>query len=115
MAKSKFVLNLANVQTWQDLRNLTAQALTAIIKQLNGRLTLQDNFDAQGPLTVVFTTTNMAMSIVHNLNRVPLGFIVVNQTANMGIYASQASNTTWTDTVIYLSSSAIGTAKIFIL
>jgi hypothetical protein len=115
VAKTKFNLNLSNVPTWQELRRYASQSLNNIYQQVNGGLNFKDNMDMAGPLTAVFTSTTSPLTISHSLGRVPIGFIEINTTAPMVVYAPQGASYGWTESVVYLQTTAVGTWTFFLM
>lgn len=77
---------------------------------INGRLSLSDNFDAQF-ISVQFSAINTQVEVGHTLGRIPQGYIVVGLSAALTVYDGNATNTS---AVLYLKSSAVGTARLFV-
>lgn len=76
---------------------------------MNGNVGFTDNIQCM----IVDTTLSTAVATIpHNLNKMPLGFLVLNQDANANIWSASF---TWTNSYVYLTASATVTAKIAIL
>lgn len=101
------VLNLKNVEDlarWMDSFN------TNMFQALNGKIGFTDNIDCQ-VLTGVNLTPNQT-TISHSLNKVPIGFLVINANAAANVYSGTFA---WTKSNIYLAASATVTASLVIL
>ncbi len=87
-----------------------ATFLDSIKSLLNNGLGLVDNFAGKN-VSATFSVANTDTALVHGLGRVPTGYIVSRRSASMNVYDGA---TAWTSNVIYLKSSATGTATIFV-
>ena len=66
-------------------------------------------FQGQEPLEVIFEAVDEDVELVHNLERTPLGFLVIGLSAAMVVYNGSAAPTESTFT---LRSSALGSALV---
>jgi hypothetical protein len=87
--------------------NLFAEQVESLI---NNGLTFSDNFDAK-IVSVSITTADTDFAVAHGLGREPLGYFVIGQTANMGVYNGSRANSA---SVLYLRASAVGTASVLV-
>jgi len=104
--------NWWNVQNFEDDKkwpNLTL-FLKDVYNILLKGFTLQDNMRG-ALLTVSFTVANTNTQIKHGLSYVPSNYLVVGASVDMGVYDGSEDSTL---DFIYLKSSAIGTARIFV-
>lgn len=85
----------------------------AIVSEVNGSLDFVQNIRASGPSTVVFPNSTDIVTVTHTLNRVPLGFIVINLDAAITLY--KPASPAWETGKIYLKSSGAGTAIIYVV
>lgn len=102
--------DLSNLGTSDDFNRYGSQSIKQIIDVINGKLNFQDNIESQ-IVSVSFGTANQDVSASHSLRRVPTGFIPVGLSAAMIVYNGSTSNT---DGIIYLRSSAVGTAQVLV-
>ena len=77
---------------------------------INGELDFETNFNGK-MITVNFTLANTDRIIVTGLNRLPIGYLVYNVSANMVVYNG---TTAWSPATISLKASAVGIAKIIV-
>lgn len=101
---------IQSVRSWEELRRFTDQSLQNLFTLMSGNVNFQDNIQCSIAESVVLSPAGT--TIPHNLNKIPYGFLVLNQNASASIYGSTLP---WTNTNIYLASSATVTAKIAIL
>lgn len=84
--------------------------LTQVAEAMNNNLSFVDNFNAS-TVAVPFSTANTDTAVLHGLGRVPVGYIVIGQNAAMSVYDGASANTT---SLLYLRSSAVGTARLLV-
>ncbi len=96
--------------TLELLKNWLTQFAQEAQKAINGRLTLHENTDPS-LVTAVFTAANTEQSFNHLLGQVPQGYIVVYKSASMTVYDGTTQPTA---DRIYLKSSALGTARVWV-
>lgn len=94
----------------EDQPRFISIVLEQIIAALNSGLDFSTNF-AGNTVSVVFASASAEQAISHNLGREPVGYIPVGLTTAMTVYNGSSANTA---KVIYLQSSAVGTATLFI-
>lgn len=111
MGKVKSSPQLQNVADLDDLKRFVGSFCEELAREFNGRVTFGDNIQASGPHTVTFSAAG-EMEVTHDLRTVPLGFIVINKTATCDVWKG---STTWTETKIYLQSSAASTITIYVI
>lgn len=80
-----------------------------VTQALNGNLDAT-NFNAK-LVSVPFGAANTDTAVIHGLSRVPTAYVINGTTAAMSIYDGLTPSTS---SVIYLRSSAPGTARILI-
>lgn len=102
--------NISNLKTLDEVIRFASISLGSIINVINGNLTLRDNVFGEF-LSFTFTAANQEVSVEHSLKTAPNGYLVVSMDSPMIIYDGLTPNT---DTVLYLRSSAAGTAQVFI-
>ena len=102
--------DISNIKD-EEIKRFATIVLAQIVGAVNGNLTIQDNILGQ-QASVSFVSANTDTAISHTLNRQVTQYLVLNRSTNMVIYdgATAANNTT-----VYLKSSAIGTATVFLL
>lgn len=106
--KIKTIQTVSNAKTWEDLRRFASMALDEVISVINGRLSLIDNLSLK-VVSVNFNVANEEKEISHGLGFVPNGYIVVGASAPMSIYDGLNPSSA---SIIYLKSSAVGTARV---
>ena len=104
------VKNISNLKDQKDVTNFSSQNFDAIIRAINGNLSIQDNMNGS-ILGVTFASANANTIINHGLNRIPLGYLALSASAAMDLYDGTTASTT---SQITLRSSATGFVKIFI-
>lgn len=112
MAKVTIIPQIDNQPDFKAASRFIDSALTALITEMNGRLQFGDNISAV-QATVIFPAATSTVTVVHSLRRVPSGFLVIKLDAAMTVYAPTLPP--WTADKIYLRSSAIGTATLWII
>lgn len=81
-----------------------------VLSTLNGGLDFETNFNAK-IVTVTFSSTSADVAVTHGLGRAPVGYIPLTLSADMTIYTGSSPGTS---SLLYLRSSATGTAKLLI-
>lgn len=100
------VQNFSDDKKWPNLTLFLKDVYNILIKGL----TFEDNVSG-ALLTVEFLVTNTDTQIKHGLAFVPTKYLVVNKSVSLDIYDGvQSSNQQF----IYLRSTVIGTAQIFV-
>jgi len=113
MSKLKALFTISNCKNLEDVKRFTSAAFDEIQQLINGRLTLGDNLQASGPLTVALGTT--PIKVMHSLSQTPSGYLVVNQDAGASIFTPDRSQYPWDKSQIFLQSTAPVTAVIYVL
>lgn len=78
---------------------------------LNGNIEFDKNMLINS-FSVDFTVANSDTTIVHNLGKIPKGYIIIGKTVAMDVYDGTITSTTQN---ITLKSTVVGTAKIIFL
>lgn len=110
MPKIKTIFNVSNVETWEDLRKYTAQINSDIVDTINGRISLVDNCDTQ-EVSVTFAVAATDVAIPHTLGRVPVRFLVSNNSTGVVAYVGAMA---WTDKTIYLRATGAGVLSVIL-
>ena len=101
---------LQSVSTWEDLRRFSTQALTNFSQILSKGIGFQDNINCQ---IVEFTATGgVEATVPHNLNVIPIGYIVIDCN---NYEVLKRGDTPWTTSNIYLIAQNSTVYKIIIL
>lgn len=109
---------MSRVTESTDMTQAKPEELPAVIERfsqnvadaLNGGLDFHTNFNG-ALVTANFTAANTDTAIAHNLGRIPAGYIKTSQGSALNIFDGVVKSTT---KIIYLQSSAIGTAGLLI-
>jgi len=110
MSKIRSSGDLSNIKDDKEFRRFCSIVINDIVSTVNGNLGLTENTD--GSLqSVDFTSANAEVGITHNLNRLPLGYILAGSSVAMSLYDGVTPSD---KKYIYLKSNAAGTAKIYI-
>lgn len=80
-----------------------------VSQTLNKNLDFTTNF-AGVNATATFTVANTDTAVVHGLGKIPTGYLVLGLSAAMIVYNTTAA----TATTLWLKSSAVGVAKLFV-
>lgn len=117
MAKVTSSADLQNCPDFEIFKRMVVICLGDIVDQINGNITLQDNVTTSGPLTAIFPIVDTQIAVTHQLGATPSGYIIVNKSAAMDIYKSPGTGPgfDWTNTTIYLNSTGVGTAVIYVV
>lgn len=102
--------DLSNLKLDADLLRFLSQAFKQISDIVNGKLLFTDNLDIQ-IISCSFTAANQSSQFSHSLNRVPTGYITVGASSAMIVFSGATANTA---SLIYLQSSAAGTAQVLL-
>ncbi len=100
--------NLQQVKE-EELARYTDIFCQDVTQVVNGQLDFS-NFNAKS-VSVTFLSANSTVAVNHGLSRIPLGYLVQSLTANMVIFNGTSGNTT---SILYLQSSAAGTASLLV-
>jgi hypothetical protein len=100
---------IQSVTSWEELRRFSSQGFQNLYQLMNGNIGFLDNINCQVQ-SVTLTTSPVAIN--HTLNKVPIGYLVLNQNANASVYSATL---VWSDKTIYLQSSASVYVKLAIL
>lgn len=104
------IQDLANVESWEDLRRFSSQIINRLVDAVNGKLSFGDNLESS-QISVTFSAANSTISVDHTLRRIPSGYIVTGRSANIQVFDGNTPNT---DKKIYLQSSGAGTAQVLV-
>jgi len=74
-----------------------------------------DNIDGSFGSTTDTGLADTLFSVTHNLNRIPIGFHVINQDKAGSFYGTPTSLTDWTTTTIYLKCNVAHVAATFFI
>ena len=99
---------IQNLTTLDDVKRFVNSWLTNITDNINGNLEFDINLRTT-TVTVVFVQANVDVGIFHGLNKSPNGYFKASSSAALTLYDGAGLTT---NKVIYLRSSAVGTAKI---
>ncbi len=114
MAAVRTYSNLSNV-TKEDLQRFLSNYIDALTQQFNGGIEFQSNIRSSPLTEVIFTGSSDIHEIPHKLGIVPRGTLVVKQNAAASIYAPMGDAYEWTNTKIFLQSSAAVTVNLYII
>lgn len=93
-------------KVWADLSEFNKSVYDILF---NGIL-FSDNFDIS-LRNVTITTANVEFSVLHGLERIPVGYLLISSSASINLYDG---DTAWTKESIYLKGSATGSGKVYI-
>lgn len=110
MGKIKTPLTISNVETLEDLRRYTSQALDEIVGAINGRISLSDNVQATIK-SVTFSGANATVSVDHGLGTSPSGYFVVGLSTAITVFDGNRSSDSAN---LYVQASGAGTARLLI-
>lgn len=106
--------NVSNFDTsntdQKNFQRYSSKQMQDVVRILNKGILFADNFDGS-IVTANFTAANTNLSLTHNLNRIPTGYVALSLSAAMIIYSGTTESS---ETQITLKSSAVGTAVILI-
>lgn len=102
--------NLDRIEEQKEQMRFLSIFCDQVTTMLNNGLLFSDNFN-QKTLSVTFSAVNTDTAINHGLGRVPQGYIVIGRSANLVVYNGASQ---WTSSLIYLRSSALGSANMFV-
>jgi len=108
--KIKVPQNITNSETLEDLRKYTGQILDQVVIAINGKISLNENLDS-AILSVEFPSANLTIAAKHTLGRVATNYILVGSSAPMSLFDSATKNE---ENVLYVQSSAAGTARVLV-
>lgn len=92
--------SLQSVQSWQDLRRFSSQALTNFSQVLSRNVGFTDNINCQ--IVDIVIQSGVETKIPHTLGKVPIGYLLID---NDDFLLLAHGPTAWTDTDIYLISN----------
>lgn len=94
----------------ESLKKFLALLAEQLVTVLNGNIDFQTNFNCK-MLSVTFGAANSDAAVSHGLGRVPTGVLEYSKSAAMIIYNGSVPNN---QSVLYLRSSAVGTASVIV-
>ena len=94
----------------EEFKRIVSILLNSIVSAINGGLTFSDNF-SQNTQSVTFTAANAEVVVNHNIGRIPVGYLVLGNSAAAIVYNSDTAFTTQS---IFLKASAPTTATIML-
>lgn len=112
MAKTKQTLNISNIETLPDLVRILSIIFDDLLTQFNGKLDFDENIRTK-LVSTTFPIANQSLTIVHNLQRTPQGYINVGSNVPATLYNSNGAGD-FTDTVIILKSTAVARVQLLI-
>lgn len=108
--KVKTILDVSNVQTWQELQRYSAQILKSFLDVINGNVDLVDNCSTSF-VSVTFSAANTETKVAHTLGRTPQGYIVAGATADVRVFDSSSASTA---DAIFLKASGAATVRLLV-
>jgi hypothetical protein len=93
-----------------DFVSNLSKILADISNILNGKVSLSDNGD-NAILSVTFASAGVELGVTHNLNRIPLGYILVSTPTPIQIYDGVSKNTIQS---IYLRATVATTVTVLV-
>lgn len=108
--KIKTYQNLSNIETLQEYIRFASAAIGDIITEINGRLSFQENMQAQ-TLVVELPASGQQIGVPHGLGFVPNGYLVIKRNAAVTVYDGATENTKET---IYFRSTGAGQATVLV-
>jgi hypothetical protein len=122
---SKITMQIRKISTHLiDKGENTRQVLKDVYKVLRGNISyggmtqsgLQpDNIDGVYGTIADSGTVDTLFTVNHTLNRIPIGFHVINQNKAGSFYGTPTSFTTWSSTQIFLKCNAANVAATFFI
>lgn len=115
MGKLLVIPDLSQLTSLSDVTRYVSAALQAIYREFNGRITFVDNISASGPLVATFVDSSTPVMVKHSLNKVPVGFIMINSSAGISLFQPNATQYPWTQNQVVLQASGAGTISFFVI
>lgn len=110
MGQLKQVYNITTIDA-KDVQKFVGLMMENIVQVLNGNLEFISNIKSS-IISATFNATNTETQFSHTLGKVPIGYIVLSSTAAMSVYSG---TTPFTNGLIFLKSSATGTASLLLI
>lgn len=110
MSKVKSASDLGSLPTFEALRRWVSVYLQELSQIINGSLEFGVNIKGAF-FDVSFEAANTEVRIAHGFGRIPQGYFVTNLNADVVIYNN---GTLWDTTYVYLKSSGVADATLFI-
>lgn len=85
-------INFSNITELEDLLRWIAVYTGQLTPVINGKIQFHDNIQSQ-QIEVKFTLANTDQSIVHNLNKTGVKYIVTDKDVSCDIYKGQKDDT----------------------
>jgi len=104
------VQSSTDLQHSKDIERDITRFLKQLLSQFNGNIEFHKNVRSSSLLTFSFTAVDTNITVNHDLNRIPVGYLAVSLTVPMSIYIGSLP---WSSTSITLKSNTIGTALIY--
>ncbi len=108
--KLQGMINFQNLTTIDDITAYLTETFHEVYKAFNGNIELGSNVKPN-IVSAVFAAANTELSIPHKLGYVPTGYLVCGASVAMSVYDGSTAKSV---DRLYLKSSAIGTAQIWV-
>ena len=102
--------DFGNLKTWDELKRFVTTWAGEITGAVNGGLEFGPNIRCK-IITANFSAANTENTFIHNLGRIPTGYIVVKQSAATSVYDGGTPNTS---TAIFLKASAVANTTLLV-
>lgn len=110
MSKIKNLIETSNLESTSDIIRYISIIKDEIYKIVNGFIEFDSNFKST-TADVVFSTANFEFAVPHNLNRMPIGYLVGKSSVATSIYDGTTTNTV---DFLYVKSSVIANVKLIV-
>ena len=110
MSRVRNLLDFLNITDTKELARFLSNAIREIQQAINGNINFQDNFRGK-ILEVTFSSANADVRVEHRLGFNAQNYLVLKRSADLTVYDGINASS---ETVIWLRSSAVGTATIFV-
>lgn len=114
MSRPNVPLTLSNLKTLDDVVRYHSMAFDEFTRVFTGNISFTDNMFVSR-VSVRFTAIDTDAVVMHTLQTIPTGYLVVGKSVAMNIY--DGTNTVanpWTSTYLQLKSDTVGTATVLV-
>lgn len=95
-------ISISNVKDFEELRRFSSISISKLNEILNGSALFSDNVKCQ-IISATIGGSGSDTEVSHSLNQTPIGYIVIKNSADTGVYDG---TTAWSSSKIYLRSGS---------
>lgn len=101
-----------NLKDFEGIKRFITIFCRNVQDVVNSGLSFEDNFNSQTFVDVVFTGTGEVKTLMHSLNRVPVGYLTLRNSSGVVIF--DAPGTVFTNKSVNIQATGAGTVTVLV-